>query len=101
MIKNKFLELNHWYIKDHDMVISLIRFCIKITICFNENYLFYRLTVYENGKEELVFNFYSLNEAVYFTEDYINKCNSKEEILHEYEELYKQKKLSKPIKKSN
>ena len=79
------LELNHWFINNNSISISLMRYFVEISIDYNDVNLFYRLIIRDSNKNELVFNFYSLEDAIWFTENVINKCESFKEIINEYE----------------
>ena len=79
------LELNHWFINNNSISISLMRYFVEINIDYNDVNLFYRLIIRDSNKNELVFNFYSLEDAIWFTENVINKCESFKEIINEYE----------------
>ena len=79
------LELNHWFINNNSISISLMRYFVEISIDYNDVNLFYRLIIHDSNKNELVFNFYSLEDAIWFTENVINKCESFKEIINEYE----------------
>ena len=79
------LELNHWFINNNSISISLMRYFVEISIDYNDVNLFYRLIIRDSNKNELVFNYYSLEDAIWFTENVINKCESFKEIINEYE----------------
>ena len=87
------IDLNHWFVNDNSITISLMRYCVKICIDYNDINIYYRLTVYDSDMNELVFNFYSLEDAVWFTESVINKCNSYHEIIEQYEKNFNDKKF--------
>ena len=94
----KSLELNRWYAGEDEICISLLRYYVDITICKNDEFIFYRLRVIDEDRKELIFNFYSLEDAVRFTEDTINKCITSEEIINSYDKQFKNNKF-KSIKK--
>ena len=78
------IELNHWFATDNELSISLMRYFVKINICQNNKILFYHLEVSEESKVALVFNFYSLSDAIQFTEEIIGKCTKTTEIVEQY-----------------
>lgn len=84
----KNIELNHWYIKDNELSISLMRHHVSIRILRNDKNIFYQLVVIDSNRESLLFNFYTLEDAVRFTEDNISKCMDNKEILKQYKELF-------------
>ena len=84
-----------WYIIDNQLSLSLIRYFLKITICKNDYDIYFRLEVYENSKVVLTFNFYSLEEAICFAEETIQKCNSVKEIADCYTKQWQTGKLKR------
>ena len=93
----KKIELNYWFIKDNTIQISLMRFYIEITILKNNDSIYYKLEVIDNSKTELIFNFYTLEDAITFTEEIINSCYTIEEISTIYIEEFKKGKYQ-PLK---
>ncbi len=89
----KRIDYDHWFIKNNELTISLMRFYIKINILKNEDRVFYRLSVFEDNIEKLVFNFYNFEEAISFTENEISKCNTCNEILEIYKNYFEKKRL--------
>ncbi len=83
------IEKNYWFVNEHGMSISLMRFYVDIRISRNDNFIFYHLDVYSNGKTDLTLNFYSLEDAVTFTEKEINKSIDKKDILKRYVKKFK------------
>ena len=69
----KFGILDNWSICDNEMGISLMNYFVSIKIVFEENIPLFKLSVFFDSKERLSFLFRSLEEAVTFTEDVINK----------------------------
>jgi hypothetical protein len=92
------IELNHWFVKDNELSISLMRYFVKISICQNNNFIFYRLEIFKEGKVVLVFNFYSLSDAIYFTERIIQKCTEISEIIEQYTSSFQNVKFNQTIK---
>ena len=92
------IEKNHWFIDEHGMSISLMRFYVDIRISRNDNFIFYHLDVYSKGKIDLTFNFYSLEDAVTFTEQEIDKSIDKKDILKRYVRKFKDDEF-KPMPK--
>lgn len=83
----KRLELNHWFSKDNNLNISLMRFYVEINI---EDNLF-KMKIYDSNQDKVLLNFNTLEESISFTEDIINKCHTTQEIIDKYNELYKEK----------
>lgn len=83
----KRIEKDHWYITDNKLSISLMSQYVDIEVMKNDKFVFYKLRVIGGDREELVFNFYSLEDAVHFTEDVVSKCYTNEEVSKRYREL--------------
>ena len=83
----KRLELNHWFSKDNNLNISLMRFYVEINI---DNNLF-KMKIHDSNQNKVLLNFNTLEESISFTEDIINKCQNTQEITDKYNELYKEK----------
>ena len=92
------IELNHWFAVDNELSISLMRYFVKINICQNNKFIFYRLEVFDEGKVTLVFNFYSLSDAIHFTENIIKKCTETSEIVQQYISRFKKGEFNQTIK---
>ena len=92
------IELNHWFATDNELSISLMRYFVKINICQNNKFIFYRLEVFDEGKVTLVFNFYSLSDAIHFTEKIIQKCTEIPEIVQQYISRFQTGEFNQTIK---
>lgn len=97
----KRIECNHWFIKENELTISFMNFCVRIKIRMNDELIFYRLEVINDSRIQLVFNFYSLEEAISFAEDQIRYCRDTQEIKEKYQTQFQRdkKKIYKKIKK--
>lgn len=84
----KQITRNNWYIKDNDIKVSLFKFHVTISICKNNKNIYYSLKVIDRDRKELVFNFYTLEDAIAFTEETISNCHDLSEIVTKYEELF-------------
>ena len=94
----KKIELNHWFVADNELSISLMKYLVKINICQNNKFIFYRLEVFEEGKVALVLNFYSLSDAIHFTENIIKKCTEISEIVQQYISRFQKGEFNQTIK---
>lgn len=94
------INLNYWYINENVLSISLSHYYVKIIICKNDDFIFYKLEVFNNNKAELTFNFYSLEDAIIFTETTILKQLTIKEIIESYQTQFRQNKF-KSLKKHN
>ena len=92
------IELNHWFAADNELSISLMRYFVKISICQNNKFIFYRLEVFEKGRVALVLNFYSLSDAIHFTEKIIQKCTEISEIVQQYISRFQTGEFNQTIK---
>ncbi len=92
------IELNHWFVADNELSISLMRYFVKINICQNNKFIFYRLEVFKEGKVALVFNFYSLSDAIQFTEKIIQKYTELSEIVQQYINRFQKGEFNQTIK---
>lgn len=84
----KCINLNHWYIKNNVLSISLMRYYVKINICESMKCILFKLEVINCEREVISFDFYNLEEAIYFTEVIISKCENFEEIIKKYREIF-------------
>ncbi len=75
----KKIELNHWFINENDMSISLIRVFASIKILTKNNKLCFRVTLVDEKNNSFIFDFDCLEEAVTFVEKH-NKMNIDETI---------------------
>ena len=85
---------NNWFIDGNKLCISLMNYYVLIDIS-DEDYLLYNLSVIKDGKELLTFIFYTLEEAVDFTENVIKNSKCEEEILNAYLMILRERKLIK------
>ena len=95
------LELNHWNIKDNELSISLMRFYTSIKICKNDQFIFYNLFVKDNEDKTLSFNFYTLEDAILFTEKIIYLSHDTNEVLEKYILLFENKEFNGPNSNKN
>lgn len=84
----KAIEKNRWFIKENELSISLMRFHVSIKITKNEKKVFYPLVVTDSDQKTARFNFSSLEEAVFFTEDVVTKKRDIHEVIDGYKEIY-------------
>ena len=82
------------YVNGNNVSYSLMRFHVSINIRKNENNLYFQLVVTNSEMEELVFNFNTFENAIYFTENVINNCHNFAEIQEAYDRIYKQGKYA-------
>jgi hypothetical protein len=90
----KIIELNHWFVKKDELSISLMRHHVSIRILRSGKNNVYQLKVIDSNREELIFNFYTLEDAISFTEDVISKCYDNKEIVNNYISMFNNNDLS-------
>ena len=93
----KKIDLNQWYLNNNNLSISLMKYCVNIITRKNSYGIYYQLIVLGEDKNELIFNFYTLEDSISFTENIVNKSNSFDEIVNEYETRFKNGEFSGPI----
>ena len=87
----KNIKLNNWYINDNNLSIALVYYHVNINSKTNCNGIYYELCITDENMDKLILNFNTLEEAVRFTENIINKTNNITEIINKYEENIKYK----------
>ena len=99
----KKIALNHWLVVDNELSISLMRYFVKINICLNNEFIFYRLEVFKENRIILVFKFYTLSDAIQFTEEIIKESIETSEIVEQYNNRFKNGKYTQTrcIRKKN
>lgn len=91
------IELNNWYIKGNELSISLAKFAVKIMILKNDLAIYYQVHVY--GDIELIFNFYSIEDAISFTEHVVANSFDADEICDNYISMHANGEFAKPFQK--
>lgn len=89
------INKNHWYIVDNSLLISLLRFHVKISIINNNDNLIFSLEIVNSNMETLLLYFNTLEEAISFTENIISNKNNFIEIATSYQESREEKKYVK------
>ena len=81
------INLNHWYVKNNELSISLMNFYASISIYKNDNLCFV-LRINNWNMEDIYLYFNTLEEVISFTETKIVNSRTFEEILILYKEHY-------------
>lgn len=89
------IELNHWFVNDDQLSIAFLRYYAIIDICEKDSLIYYQLRLIKNCKDSLVFNFYSLEDAMGFTEEIIKKGITTDEIIKYYQEQFENNEFKK------
>lgn len=87
------MKVNHWFTTKDGLSISLMSFYVKIDFEVSEDIIRYRLGIYDDSVEKLVYYFDGLDEAVDFTENVVNRCYETSEIEDIYNSTYKERTL--------
>ena len=95
MIKN-----NHWLIHENELAISLIRYYVSIRLIDEDEKNVFLLKVSTGmAEKEISLKFDSMEDAIVFTEDVIDKCSSLDEIKTVYyDTLYDKKKVYRKVR---
>ncbi|MBQ6135447.1 MAG: hypothetical protein IJI60_03925 [Bacilli bacterium] len=94
----KAIELNHWYIQDNEMSISLMNFYVSIQSFVDGKSSFYLLRVCNSDRGILNFSFPTLEDAVCFTEDKVATFFTLEDVAIAYMERREEKKQKRMLK---
>lgn len=82
------MSLNGWYSRGQDMLIALTRFHVSIKQINNDGYVYYKIVVRDYYGNDINISFYSLQEAIEFTERSIIECENLDEVLNRYREVH-------------
>ena len=93
------IKLDHWYLHGNELAISLMRYYVSIKLINDDgNNIFILRVTTGMAEKEVPLMFDSLEDAIVFTEDVINKCATIDEIkqvyydtLYDKEKVYKKK----------
>ncbi len=97
----KKVELNHWFIDDNKLNISLMRFYVEIKPLVKNHKNVFSLKIINSERNELLCFFKTLEEAVSFTEESINLCQDFNEVMDAYHNLKNPKGNNKILILSN
>ena len=92
------IELNHWFLKENEISISLMRFHARINILKNNQFIYFQTII--NGEDnELTFNFYSIEDAMSVVEQVVAKSKNTNEIIEKYILMFEKEKYEKTLSK--
>ncbi len=74
------MNLDHWFINENTLSISLMNFYIEVSQYEN----CYQLRIINSNMKKLDLYFNTMEDAVEFTESVVSKCFTFEEILDNY-----------------
>lgn len=87
------IKLDHWFVDEDGLAISLNDMYCTITFEHTDYLKYYTLGVKDQFNNNYQFGFYSLEDAVSFTEDTVSYCRSGEEAVQEYYEQFAEGKF--------
>ena len=85
------IDLDHWFINENVLSISLMNLYIKIEPYKN----FCDMTITDENYRKISLDFKSLEEAISFAEEKIKDCRSNDEVYQRYNKLYEKEDLTK------
>ena len=91
------IDSNHWV--DNSLSISLLNFGVKITVKCSNNKIYTQLEIVDDNMDKYIFKFDTIEEAVDFTGNVINKYKSIKKISIIYEEKYNKHNEDKKVDK--
>ena len=86
------IKLNHWFIKENELSISLMRYYVMVYPISCNNQVSYVLNVMDDENNKTLY-FDTLEESVKFTEEVINSCNNIMEIINNYNDYLEKQKV--------
>lgn len=91
----RFKLLNHWFIDNNKIGISLMHFYIDIEILIEDGELCYKLQIFDDNKVALTFIFETFENVMTFVEDVVGKNSSITllDIKKTYDEQYGKSKI--------
>ena len=90
------ISLNHWYARENEFNISLMRFACKVVpvICSDGN-IRACIIVKDSDMNEVMCSFDNYERAIEFVEYYVIRCESLDDVTHEYSKYNKLLTLKK------
>lgn len=94
------IEKNHWFVKENELSISLMKFHVGIRQITKEeeNITYWQIVITNSDMDKLYMNFATLEDCIYFTENYISKAWDFNEIMEKKKEYRKEKQEIKKTK---
>ena len=77
--------LNHYFVGENEIVISLDKYFVSIKIIANNNSIRYEARIMNDDTHVIVFKFNSLDEAIVFIEDIVSESNDFSEMIEYYD----------------
>ncbi|MBR3161619.1 MAG: hypothetical protein IKF19_04740 [Bacilli bacterium] len=84
------IDLNHWFIGDNSLSISFSNFWVDIEVRSINGIVYAQLKLLDSDMQTFAFDFVTLEAAVNFTENVINKYRNFQKVTVIYEDNYKQ-----------
>lgn len=87
-----------WYVKENELSKPLWKFHVSIKVLQEEEKLVFSLVIVNEERERLIYNFDSLEEAVFFIEEVVSKAKDYNEIKDKYNEIYSEENIKERVK---
>ena len=83
------IKLNHWYVNNNTMSISLMKYYASINMVLLNNKVCFVLEIINDERKSIYLSFKSLEDAISFTEDVVsNYSYTLDDIVDEYKRNY-------------
>lgn len=82
------IEKNHWFVNENKLLISFMNFHVTIEQVLKDEIIFWRTIITNREMENMIINFATLEDCIYFSENYISNSWDFDEIK-EKKKIYK------------
>lgn len=89
------IQLNHWYVGDNHLSISLMDYHASIIISQKNNIICYQVIITDSNQKEIKLDFNTLEESVSFVENVVAHSRKDDNIIENYKNRNKQKTYRK------
>ena len=84
----KNIELNNWNVNNNKASIALPHLHAKFNVLKNNDFVYFQLIITDSNMQTITINFYTLEDAFFFTEDIVSKCETNEEVITRYRQMF-------------
>jgi len=96
------IKLDHWYLDENQLSISLMNFYVSIEICLDfNNMLYYKLNINDSKNNKLIIYFQTIEDAISFTEQIVANSLNLDEISNRYYLNFENNKIKTKTKSRN